>query len=70
MFLVKTKVCFLFSRKTLGFIFRDVLLKDIVEKVLWPIHQSLAIPAVDFGAARITQILNSLCLICSRNSDS
>lgn len=46
----------MFSRKTLGFIFRDVLLKDIVEKVLWPIQQALAIPAEDFGAARMTQL--------------
>lgn len=51
-FLVKQSYKFLFSRKTLGFIFRDVL----VEKVLWPIQQVLEVSTEDFGVARITQI--------------
>ena len=40
-------------------------LRDLVEKVSRPIQQALAISAEDFGAARITQIKNSLCLVSS-----
>lgn len=55
----------MFSRKTLGFLFRGVLFEGHCGKGIMAYPAGLAISAEDFGAARITQIKNSLCLIFS-----